>query len=99
MRKTGIASSIFLFESALLILSTEEPRGGSSEVSRALLSLGCGMVSWGSGEESCIGFCDSGITQSSNKQTTIAIIDKPHEIQGEMSVVTAAVKEPTSSAT
>jgi hypothetical protein len=68
-------------------------------VSRAVLSLGYGMVSWWLAEDNWMDDRDSGITQSSTKQTKIAIIDKPHEIHGDMSVVTAAVKEPTSSAT
>ena len=41
---------------------------------------------------------DSVVRKSSKRQASIASIDRVHEIQGDISMVAAAVKEPTSSA-
>jgi hypothetical protein len=99
VRNTGRASRKFLFESAMLMLPTSELERKSPEASGALRSSRRGMVSSSLTVDNCVDLHDSGIIQRSNKQIRIAIIDKAHDIQGEIFVVTAAVKELRSSAT
>ncbi len=97
VKKTGRESIMFLCERALRIpLSSEICVDILATSGEVLSSFETGRLVEG---RKWFDFRGTGMTQRSTKQARMATIDKPQRIQGEISVVAAAVNEPTSSAT
>jgi hypothetical protein len=97
-RKTGITSKVFRFERAEITPSTEWDFRRVFEF-RVEVSASSAVGSGGmSRKESGRDVRGSGMTASNTKHRITDPIARPHGIQGEISVVTDAMKDATSSA-
>ena len=97
VKKTGSASNTFFCNSTARRLVVDGLLNRFSGFKKGLSSSKVEGMESAEGKDR-YDVAGSVVRKSSKRQASIASIDRVHEIQGDISMVAAAVKEPTSSA-